>query len=316
MLKRIFTWVIIISAAVGSLYVFEVTRLPCRSALVYAIGQFDSRFGLSETEFKTAIKEAEVLWEKAIGRNLFQYDEQALFPVNLIFDDRQERTIVGKRLESEFETIQSTQVGIKEKYDAAVVALAQRRKEYVAALKAFDKALGQYNDRVERWNRSNRTDESELDWLRDEGKRLEREQPSLENRRTRVNALVAEVNRSAKEEEKIVERYNKKLDDFTEAYETGEAFDQGIYSGESIDIYQFDDRNHLHMVLVHELGHALGLGHVDNPKSIMYPMMGEQDVTSLVLSVEDRAELIGVCSVTAWDFLLRDVHKVVDLFSK
>ena len=46
-------------------------------------------------------------------------------------------------------------------------------------------------------------------------------------------------------------------------------------------------------VLVHELGHALGIGHVENPDSIMYSYsIGE----TLTLSEEDLAALKEVCA--------------------
>lgn len=313
MTKRISLWILIIIAAFGGLYAFESSRVPCRIALVYTIGQFDERFGISKADFQAALAEAEEPWETLVRRDLFRYDETAAFPVNLIFDERQARTIESQKLEQELTTVQSKQESIKEKYNRLAAELKSARQDYDSSLAAFEARLKRYNIRVVEWNESDRTDEDEVEWLREEERALERNQDTLEAKRRKVNGLVADVNRYAKEEEKIIDRYNAELDEFTEVYGTGAAFDQGIYSGEGIDIYQFDDRNHLRMVLTHELGHALGLGHVDNPESIMYPMMGEQDVENLALSKEDESALLGVCSVTAWDLLYRDLRKVWEL---
>lgn len=315
MLKRIFIWSIICALAIGALYAFESARIPCQRVIPYGIGQFDSRFGITPDEFRAAIAEAERPWERALGREVFQYQSGALFPVNLVFDERQERTIDGKKLEDDLAQVTETQATIRQKYEASAAALDARRKEYDATLARFERDLARYNDRVAEWNRSDRSDEDELDWLRSEEQRLDRAQRDLETLREKVNALVATVNRYAKEEEKVVDRYNAEVETFTETYGTGEEFDQGIYNGGAIDIYQFDDRDHLVMVLTHELGHALGLEHVANPESIMYPVLGEQDLEALALSVEDRAALNAVCSVTAWDLLSRDLRQAWSLLA-
>ncbi len=313
--KRLSVWVVILGVGIGVLYAFESARVPCRGPLEYGLGQFDSRFGITPDEFRSAIIEAEQPWETALGRELFQYRDGALFPINLIFDERQQRTIDGKKLEDDLAAVTATQATIREKYEASAAALDARRKEYDAALARFERDLARYNARVAEWNAGDRTDLDELDWLRSEEKRLERNQRELETLREKVNALVAVVNRYAKEEEKVVDRYNTEVETFTETYGTGEEFDQGVYEGTAIDIYQFDDRDHLVMVLSHELGHALGLDHVANPESIMYPVLGEQALDTLALSAEDRSALDQVCSVTAWDLLSRDVRKVWELTS-
>ncbi|TXH08309.1 MAG: matrixin family metalloprotease [Candidatus Moraniibacteriota bacterium] len=308
-MHRIVVWILICIVSIGALYAFESARVPCRSPLGYGIGQFDGRFDITPDEFRMALAEAEEPWERALGRELFQYRDKALFPVNLIFDERQQRTIDGKNLEDELADVTAMQTSIREKYAAAADTLSARRKEYDAMLARFEQDLERYNRRVADWNGSDRTDEDELEWLRKEERRLDRTSAELETLRGKVNALVAIVNRYAKEEEKVVDRYNAEVETFAETYGTGEAFDQGVYDGQGIDIYQFDDREHLVMVLTHELGHALGLEHVANPKSIMYPVLGEQDLGELALSAEDRAALEAVCSVTVIDLLVRDARQ-------
>ncbi len=309
MLKRLFIWSLIFALAFGALYAFESVRIPCQQTLEYGIGQFDSRFGITPDEFRVAMLEAEAPWERALGRELFQYQSGALFPINLIFDERQQRTIDGQKLEEDLAHVTETQATIRQKYEVNSAALDDRRTEYDAALGRLERDLARYNARVADWNRSDRTDKDELDWLRREEQRLDQSQRDLEGLRVKVNALVTTVNRYAKEEEKVVDRYNAEVETFTETYGTGEAFDQGIYEGGAINIYQFDDRDHLVMVLTHELGHALGLEHVANPESIMYPVLGEQDVDAITLSAEDRSALDTVCSVTAWDLMSRDIRQ-------
>lgn len=73
--------------------------------------------------------------------------------------------------------------------------------------------------------------------------------------------------------------------------------EEGLYTsdknGTRITIYAFQSGAELTRTLTHEFGHALGLEHVANAASIMYPSNSASQ--SLDLTAEDRAELARAC---------------------
>src|SRR6185436_11415335 len=66
---------------------------PCTKPVLYSLGTFDKRFGMSQEVFISALKEAEDIWEKPLGQDLFAYDgAKGDLKVNLIYDYRQKAT--------------------------------------------------------------------------------------------------------------------------------------------------------------------------------------------------------------------------------
>lgn len=293
-------------------YFFSVAQQVCPAPLPYTLGSFDERFSLSRTEAQAAIEEAEALWETTTGRELFRYtDDPTAFPVNFIFDDRQERAIAEEIQRESLDTKEQTSEEIAEQYDALTKTYTTKEAAYTERVAAYDARRDAFNQTVATYNDAGGAPPAEFARLEREEKALNTQATQIEKEAAALTALAAEINQLSEQGNRIIEQYNSGVQTYNRNFGHANEFTQGDYQGNSINIYTFSDREELVTVLAHELGHALSVGHVENESSVMYYLMGKQPVT-LTLSPEDLAAFTEVCGDS--DRPLDQLRRIVRLF--
>ncbi len=293
-------YVFLIGLVAGIFSLWYQVPLPCERPIEYAVGTFDNRFGISESDFLAEADRAEQIWEKALGRELFHFVPGASFKLNLLFDERQERTLEAGKLESSLDQTKNTQENLDQKQKKIFETYTKVSGEYGRELSVFKKHLDAYNTEVKQWNKKGGASPEAYKNLEAVARALKQEGQALEIKRLEVNRLVKDVNAFSAQKVAVIESYNNQVEAYVNRYGEPQEFDQGDYVGTEINIYQYDDEPHLRAVLVHEFGHALGLIHGSDPSSLMYHLMKDQNLNPVALSAEDVNLLLAQCHQTVW----------------
>lgn len=266
----------------------------CEKPLTYAIGSIDGRFGVGVVTLQEAVTAAEKLWENGTGFDLLSRDDNASLKINLVFDERQIKTIEEARFKAKLDQEHTLYQGLVAQYDTLVAVQEKRLDEYNASGALYDKRLTNYNTQVTYWNSAGGAPEKVYNEFAKERSDLERLQQELENERQELNQQNANINALTDKINMYASTFNKSVDSYNTTF-TEEQFEQGQYTGTMINVFQFDDLSDLEIVLAHEFGHAFGIDHLSNPTAIMYYLMEKQDTERPELTAEDVAALRGVC---------------------
>ncbi len=293
-MRKSFLVSLILAILLGGLFWYKHADLACLVPISYKVGTVDERFGISETDFEEILASAAKMWSEVMGKDLFIYNNSSNFAVNLIYDERQklarseeewrlaldEKEKTGKQIMTEVEKMNQNYLDEKESL----------KKQY----EAYENNLDNFNRKVEEYNQKEETSPEVYADLQNERQVLETTLANLTLQETNLANLVTEINDLGKRGNEVIAEYNLEVKEYNDRFGNLENFTQGDFKRERINVYKFDNKNELKRVLVHEFGHALGVGHVDDSEAIMYYLTTDKFEIS-TLAEADIVALKSVC---------------------
>jgi len=294
MMKNFKTWLSLLSVAPVIFLLWHHQPDPCQQTLYYRVGHFDHRFGLEQAEFLSLIKQAETIWEASVGNDLFAYDPAADFTINLVFDGRQQTTVARQDLMHKLQRIASSHTNLATSFEHGQEIFKEKSAAYQLTLADYQARLKTYNDNLRDWNDKRGTMET-LHKLIGARQQLLMDKAGLDKERLNLIDLLETLQSMQTQGETIAHVYKNNRQTLQAHFANQSRFNQGEYDGKGITIYQFNDPTDLMTLLTHELGHALGLGHVDDPKAVMYYLKVQHDWPQPVPTRNDIKALKAAC---------------------
>jgi len=294
----VFTGALILEKSQPSLRSYVPTHKPCRTPLQYSIGNIDPQFNVSSEQLKKIVGAAENIWEQEAQLDLLEYNPEANLKVRLVYDERQAATNAADLLQAGLKVLDSQRSSVDKQQNSLSREYDQKLIAFKDALSSYQDNLQKYNKDVAEWNKQDGAPEEEFQKLKKRKSELDVTFKSLKGDEKELNDLAKKTNSLINKENAIINSYNSAVTTYKSKYGGTQEFEKGIFDPSvGIVIYQFKEETDLKLTLIHELGHALGIGHVENSESVMYYMIGEQSLDNPKFTNEDTKAIKEACQL-------------------
>ena len=263
---------------------------PLDPRLRYRVADVDPRFGLSQQQVIQLSQEATEIWHAGTLKPLFIYDPDAQLAIHLIYDDRQKQYNAYKQ-------VQKTLAADKARNDLYAENLANSRKglemneQQLRSKQAMIRVeIAQLSQERMSWSRIEHAQGPNMQRVERELAQVKAQAMQLDQEIDRFNQQNDQFNQQVSSYNQQIDQYNAGVIQASQRFPARE-FHKGVFMGDQIQIYQFDAEDDLRLTLAHELGHALGLSHHNDPAALMYPILGAQQLENFKLMPADQGLL-------------------------
>lgn len=254
---------------------------PFDQRLRFRIGNIDPRFGLTQAQVIQLSQEALEIWHQGTQQTLFVYDPNAKLSIELIYDQRQQDADALKQTQQKLDHGKNQNNRSSDNIERARTQLdltqhrlEQQKQQLEAEYRYLLSQQAQVQSAQQQQN------------LRDQLIQLQYRIAQFEQEAAYFQQQNHSFNQQVDQHNMDIAQLNQQILQAQKRFPARE-FHKGVFMGNKIEIYQFDGNDDLRLTIAHELGHALGLAHHNDPQALMYPILGEQELLHFKLKAAD-----------------------------